>query len=222
MPLPQTFEKRFLELEREVRKLRSRSAFTNTGLSVAAPKVTAVDGELRADSYVPGETGWRLTEAGDAEFNDLTLRGGIIGNDALANPAMPAGIAGIAGSFALTTTGTTPLVTRPVTVPDGFDTLHFNTTVRVNGVNSTGALDYLMARVKVVAPAGVVGLGQGIGLPVAAGLNGFNMSPMVGIVDNLTPGQVVTFYAEGWTGSAGWAANGNNYAELMGTLTWYR
>jgi hypothetical protein len=44
-----------------------------------------VSGVIRSENFAAGASGWRLTSTG-LEVNDLTLRGGIIGNDALANP----------------------------------------------------------------------------------------------------------------------------------------
>jgi hypothetical protein len=52
-------------------------------------------GEVQSGNYVPGSVGWGLLPNGDAEFNQLTLRSGIIGNDALTNPV---GFAGNKGS----------------------------------------------------------------------------------------------------------------------------
>lgn len=48
-------------------------------------------GDVRSGNYVAGSAGWNLAPSGDAEFNALTLRAGIVGNDALANPVAFAG-----------------------------------------------------------------------------------------------------------------------------------
>lgn len=47
--------------------------------------VTLVRPAIRSPNYVPGVSGWSINRAGDAEFNDLTVRGVFEGNDYIIN-----------------------------------------------------------------------------------------------------------------------------------------
>lgn len=53
------------------------------------PPVT-VDGviarpQFESNNYVPGVSGWAIYQNGDAEFNDLTIRGQFVGTDFIIN-----------------------------------------------------------------------------------------------------------------------------------------
>jgi hypothetical protein len=45
-------------------------------------------GQFRSANFVPGSSGWGLAPTGNAEFNAITLREGIVGTAALASPVL--------------------------------------------------------------------------------------------------------------------------------------
>lgn len=109
---------------------------TVTGTTALGGTVT-VDGVLDSDNYVAGATGFNIDgTTGTPEFNDLILRGGIIGNDALSSPVVPAIVN--ATDFNNTFTGTmTAYLTHAVTVPTGFTQALVTTSATV--VATTGS-----------------------------------------------------------------------------------
>jgi hypothetical protein len=75
--------------------------------------------QFDSGNYVPGVSGFNITPDGNAEFNQLTLRNGIVGDAALANPVEPRviynSVSGQNGSGSYVALGTVT-----VTVPTGF------------------------------------------------------------------------------------------------------
>jgi hypothetical protein len=95
---------------------------------------------------------------------------------------------------------------------------------RVFAYNSTASLDYLFARSRVYVPSSGQ-TGYGIGLPLAvsaSGGSGLNSSPISVKVENLTDGQEIRLEIQGWTNTAGWAANAGNVADVAGQIIWTR
>lgn len=216
--VPQGMEaiiQRFEKIERRLDALAGKAGIRNAILpDGAAIKTADFDGTDFAD---PGTAGNYF--AGDGcVLNALKLRPGSVDNDALTNPVRADSIYVTASDFALTTTGTTPLATQTWQVPEGMTTLVATLTGRVFAFNSTTGLDYLYGRVS-------VGGLYGSALPVAVTANsgsGTSISPYSGRLEELTAGQDVTFYVQGWTAFAGWSANVNNVADISGTLLWFR
>lgn len=101
------------------------------------------DGTL--DPPAAGTRGWGLTAAGDAIFNDLILRGDIIGNDALANPVYPVAAGGSAGNFAIDSTPHSSKCEVDVAVPDGYTQVLVQTSVDLTVFNSSGGGLYVYA-----------------------------------------------------------------------------
>lgn len=77
-----------------------------------------VTGNIRSDNYVAGVSGWQLTASG-LEVNDITIRGGIIGNDALSSPLVHGSVGKSEGGFAVGTVATARASTT-ISVPAGF------------------------------------------------------------------------------------------------------
>jgi len=81
----------------------------------------SVTGIFRSGNYAAGSAGFRITPDGNAEFNQLTLRNGIIGDAALTNPVQVGSADGTVASLTQTSTETT-YITESITVPSGFTT----------------------------------------------------------------------------------------------------
>jgi hypothetical protein len=207
------------------------NVLANTGLSVPGPGVTQVDGSLvvqngeaKSGNYVAGSAGWHLDHAGNAEFNDLTLRGGIIGNDALTNPVTPQAVYDSVQNFSLSTT-LTNIRTTNVTVPSGFTKAAVQLTVRAyatnpntTGGNNGAGGDYLYAQ------ANINGF-NGYALPTGvSGSNGSgtNVSTFAVVLTGLTPGGTISLQCAVQTGLLSWAANANNTVDLSSSISWYR
>lgn len=218
-------------IEYQIALLRERlnNPLANTGLSVPGPGVTQVDGSLvvqngetKSGNYAAGSAGWHLDHSGDAEFNSLTLRAGIIGNAALTNPVRGDVMTANASNFALTTSAVT-LASSTWALPSGFTSVTVDVTAKVYAINSTAGLDYVYGRPRIVRVSdGATVLPTAT--PTAAsgsGGSGTSIERYVAVVA-LAAGDSVTISVEGWTAFAGWAANASNYAEVSGSLTWYR
>lgn len=94
-----SFMRRIQALERAVKMLQGARTLENASIGAGGLQVDANGaitlnggdllvngGQAQSGDYAAGAAGWRLGSDGNAEFNNLTLRGGIIGDDALANP----------------------------------------------------------------------------------------------------------------------------------------
>jgi hypothetical protein len=197
MTAPRDFTQRFLDLEREVRMLRTRSPFANTGISITAPGQFEIDGSV--------------TVTGDF------IAEGKISNDALVAPVAPGSIYDSRTNFALTTT-LTNIRTTTITVPAGFTRAAVSIVVRVHAFNNNAGLDYLYAQ------ANIAGY-NGYALPLAvsgSGGSGTNVSPFSAVLSDLTPGGSFTVQIAAQTAFASWAADTQNTAEVSGSVLWFR
>jgi hypothetical protein len=218
-------------LERRIALIEQRSPFTGTGLSAPASGVTQVDGSLivqngeaKSGNFAAGSAGWHLDHGGNAEFNALTIRGGIIGNDALTSPVGVGAIYDSLTNFALTTV-LTNIRTTNITVPSGFTKAAVSIVVRVYAINpnTTGGYDthggdYLYGE------ANIQGF-NGYALPLAvsgSGGSGTNISPFSTVLSGLTAGSTFNVQIAASTNYANWAANASNTAEVSGSVLWFR
>jgi len=208
------------KLREQVRRLGNASAFTGTGVHPNG------DQGLDSDNFVPGTSGFSLHGGtGNAEFNDLTLRGGIIGNEALTSPVVP-GVANLTVSnFGLGSGSYTEVAGQDITVPDGCTRLLFNGTGIVDvynpktagGNNGTGG-DWLYCRVKV----GAVDSGhtQAVGVSGSGG-NATVTDTFAQSLSGLTPGSAVRASVLS-VSDYGIAVDAGNLAMLSATLIWLR
>ena len=79
----------------------------------------ATTGIFRSGNFIANTQGFRVTPDGNAEFNQLTLKNGIIGDAALTKPVAVATTDGTVASLTQTSTETT-YITQTITVPSGF------------------------------------------------------------------------------------------------------
>jgi hypothetical protein len=215
--------KRLKGIDEQIRRLRNTSPFAGTGFTVAADGVTQVNGSLvvqsgetKSGNFAAGSTGWHLDHTGNAEFNDLTLRGGIIGNSALTNPVSTGqAFVGTSG-FGLSVAGAW-LLTRTATVPTGFDTCTVSAFGRVAAINSTGTGDGLYSTLDVNGSGG-----NQFSTYVPAGQASTSTVGFSTTLTGLTAGASVVTRLFASTGIASWAANGANGADLSVTYLWTR
>ena len=215
------------ELERlkaDVKRLLNRSPFFGTGVHP-----NGNDG-LDSDNYSTGVSGFSLNGAtGNVEFNSMTLRGGIIGNDALANP-VDGKVGNVSASgFALTAGAFTELAGQNIVVPAGFTqalatagaTVFAYNPNTTGGSNTTGG-DAIYCYAQVTTPAGAVGSHAN---PVGVtGLGGYATSfSSAGFeLNNLTPGSTLRLSVYGCSAYQGLAANPDNYANAYASVVWLR
>lgn len=183
--------------DRQIRMNAFASRLARSGLSVPAPGVTQVDGNL-------------------VVLGDFTAEGKV-SNDALVAPVAPGVVFDSLTNFSLTTT-LTNIRTTTITVPAGFTRAAVSVVVRVFAINPTASLDYLYAQ------ANIAGL-NGYALPLAVsgnGGSGTNVSPFSTVLDNLTPGGTFTVQIAAGTAFAAWSASAQNTAEASGSIMWFR
>ena len=201
------------DLKAALRRLTSRSPFYGTGVHPNGL------GGLDSDTYVAGASGFSLNGlTGTPEFNDLKLRGGIIGNDALTNPVVPQYVYDYTSNFAVVGGTMTHVRRTTVTVPPGVTSAIVNVTARIYAVNDTAGLDYLYCQ------ANIAGY-NGLALPVpASGSNGsaMNVSAFASTLPGLTPGSTFTVDIDAMSAFGGWSANASNQADISGTILWFR
>ena len=119
------------------RASRNASPFFGTGMHPNGL------GGLDSDNFVTDTSGYRLAET--PEFNDIKLRGGIIGNDALSEPVKAVRLHDDVDSFAVTTSDTV-ILSASTPVPAGYtQVLVLNFAVAVSAYNATAATDFLYA-----------------------------------------------------------------------------
>lgn len=53
--------------------------------AIAGGQGNLVATQLQSPNFMPGIQGWQVTKAGDAEFNDVTVRGKFEGTDFVIN-----------------------------------------------------------------------------------------------------------------------------------------
>jgi hypothetical protein len=200
------------------RALLNRSPFFGTGMHPNG------EGGIDSDNFVAGTSGYSFGSDGNAEFNDLTLRGGIIGNDALTNPVRGDSAYTATSGFSLDTVGATPLASQSWFTPDGFTTADILIVGRVFAYNNTAGLDYLQARSRVYIPStGAQGYGNAMPVAVSGSSgSGKNDSPISIKVEGLTDGQEIRLQVQAWTSFANWAANAGNIADVSGQIIWTR
>lgn len=197
-------------LAERIRKLENRSPFFGTGMHANG------NGGIDSDNFVAGTSGYSFKADGNAEFNDLTLRGGIIGNDALANP-LDADINGANGAGLSVSTTSTVMATTSLTVPAGFTRALVRADALGEAANSTASDDYLYVDANIQGISG----GESYAYTPSGKANS-----AVGIanrfVTGLSGGDVITCTAMSRTAFAGWAADGVNLWVIHMQVIWLR
>lgn len=144
-----SFLRDFKALKDQVRRLTNRSPFAGTGMSIPAPGVTQVDGELDVNGpiAVHGSATFdgNTTIGGNAAITGtLSLPAGIIDNAALTSPVYPFVGHAQGNDFTLSTTNTAK-ATLTVPVPSGYTRAMVTANAHVSAFNPTADSDYLYA-----------------------------------------------------------------------------
>ena len=181
------------------------------------------EGGIDSDNYVAGASGYSFGSDGNAEFNDLTLRGGIIGNDALTNPVKVSGVWQTASNFTVAVAWST-IISTDVTVPAGFTACTIQANGRVtafyNNAGTGSGVDYLYANM-------YVGAATSGYYPLAVTDNGGSGTNHVfrhAIFTSLTPGGTINFALQTSTGFNTWTSPSSpgNQATMGASISWYR
>jgi len=206
---------------RTAQRQQQSSAFALSGTSVTAEGVVTVDGELDINGplAVHGTAAFdgNTTIGGNAAITGtLSLPAGIIGNDALTSPVVPSSQYVQVTNFGLTVAWAAK-ATISVTVPVGFTTLQVMAASRIGAYNSTAIYDSLYSKITIGA-ATQGGFLTGVG----SGTAETSVSALTATLPGLTPGATVDIVLWGSTGSAAWAVDARNGADLSASLLWLR
>lgn len=164
-------------------------------------------GEIQSGNYAAGSTGWVLLPNGNAEFNALTLRAGIIGNDALTNPVVFGSVGGSISNFAVTTTHTI-FGSQNITVPAGFTQATILAMVDTT-IYNTGSADYLYIQGNIGGVAGGTS-----GVSVGGGSYNGREASAIRTLTGLTGGSTIAVGATIFTQSTTIAASASNIANI--------
>lgn len=206
-------------LQEDVAYLKNRSPFYSTGMHPNG------QGGIDSDNFVAGVSGYQFKDDGDAEFNQLTLRGGIIGNDALASPVVP-GVVNASSTGITVGTGSFGVVaSQNATVPTGCTRLLAHATGMVYAVNpnttggTNGAGGDVMAALCAVGSTS--GLTAGVSISGGNGQTSVSCSVAV-LLEGLTPGSTVTFATKAQAVLQSFGSNATNQANISASLIWLR
>ena len=200
-----------------LRRMASASPFFGTGMHPNG------SGGIDSDNFEAGVSGYSFKSDGNAEFNDLTLRGGIIGNDALTDPVVPQVINIRTTNFAVGIPFA-EVLGQTVTVPSGCTRLQITQAcwlqllnAKTTGGNNGAGGDYIY-----VQPV----VGGTVGDYTATGVSGSSgtataSSGMGQLFTGLTPGDTLRVSAYGAT-DYGITASTSNKCLLTATLNWLR
>lgn len=199
----------------QVRRVGNASPFFGTGMHPNG------EGGLDSDNYVAGESGYSFRADGNAEFNDLTLRGGIIGNEALTNPVKPDVSSNFDSGFSIGTTYAVKM-TRTWVLPAGFNVAQISGTAKAVALNDTAGVDYLYVRSRITRVSDGMDV-FGYGSPVLAPAGGLATGYGLGVAYvPLNPGDSIRLQVECMTSFGTWSSSASNVAEWSGMISWYR
>lgn len=202
-------------MQERLRRLEQRSPFFGTGMH------TNGSGGIDSDNYVAGSSGYHFGSDGNAEFNDVTIRGAVVGVD---SPVLISVVKVSASNFSLSTS----YVEKDgldVTVPDGctrvqaamFGRLYVVNTNTTGGADGTGteAIYVKCALGSSVTTATPTGVSGSNGFATSVGFESF-------VITGLTPGATLHFGVQGKCGYSSIPTFADNYILGVGTLTWLR
>ena len=206
-------------IREDIKRLQNRSPFFGTGVTPTADNGLTIEGSLTVTSgqmqgnYAAGSSGWHLDHSGNAEFNDLTLRGGIIGNDALTNPVVPQSVwKGTTANFGLTVPWV-GLTSQTLPAPPDATSVIVHGFVRLVAQNTTGVIDYLYSDLDIDGQSC-----GGFSTPVNPGDYGTSFCSFARVLTGVSS---TTLTALGSTGNASWAS-GPNVCQISASVLWFR
>jgi len=176
-------------------------------------------GQFRSNNYVPGSAGWGMKPNGNAEFNDLTIRGGIIGNDALTSPVVPGVGGGSATGWAVSTTSTAK-ASVAIAIPTGFTQALVHVTAAAAAANPTVAGDLLYVRAAIILPGGATTDGSELDNFADTGQLSTASASLAAVFSGLSPGSITVACKVRATTT--WAANAANLANVDASIVFLR
>lgn len=221
------------DLQREVQQLRAERSIESTsigqgGIEVTGGSINVIDGDLtvagggvaKSGNFASGTDGWQLSGDGNLEVNDITLRGGIIGNDALSSAVLIEVDEQLENFVAPTTDGMHTFASLTFVVPDGFTQAAIICSAWVmvsTGNGSPSSVEYLT----VLSVDGVSSPGFDLGALPAAGrsarLAGSDATKLTGLVPSYA---VVCSLGAAVSLHGGTAGSGIAYINAQ--VTWLR
>lgn len=215
-----TLRDEFRKLQDQIRRMQAASPFFGTGMHPNG------NGGIDSDNFVAGLSGYSFGNDGDAEFNELTLRSGIVGNDALTSPVVPGIAREGATNFALTAGTLQEKAGTDLVVPAGCTRLLATVTGRLYAVNTHTAggadgtgTDALYVALKLGSGSATLATPTGI-----SGNGGFATTTAAESysLDSLTPDSTLRLGVYGACGYVNFAAHVDNRASYAATLIWLR
>lgn len=166
-----------------------------------------VTGHLQSQNYAAGHTGWLLSATG-LEVNDITIRGGIIGNEALASPVRPGQGGVTTGNFGMSTTASAKSA-GSIAVPAGFSAALVLATAHVSTSNSTASAEFLYvgAQIGATTPAFIPH-------PAPAGSWVAGSGTASRVITGLAAGSSIALAAMAKSNTGTWAANASALATI--------
>lgn len=201
---------------RRLRKLETAAGLGNSAIG-AGGLIIRNNGAVRSEDFAAGATGYRL-QGDSAEFNDLTLRGGIIGNDALTSPVHPQVNRLRTNDFPITTTETTRL-SLPIPIPAGYTKALILALVRATGFNDTLSPDMLYVGVDIPGEVNIGYQGQGA---AESNWSASAVGDSVGLTTGLTSASTITADARILTRDANWSTSPGNTLTLSAMTLFLR
>ena len=212
-------------IARRLEAIERRITAVETGRSLESASIG--DGGLRSENFdgdlatgTAGTEGWGLggPDGKYAIFNDIVLRGGIIGNAALTNPLRADANAARVSGFGTQTGTYAVLASFNFTVPTGFTNGLFTAVGIVNAYNDSSSSDYIWVTTNI---NGTNGEGLYNGIAGNGGGDG-TLNVQYASVTGLTDGQLVPIQVKASTSFAAWSANANNWASVSAQVIWTR
>lgn len=246
IPKQPSLQDRIKRIEQRLRALETRRSLGNSsigagGLQIKSPSgievddggdiiindggqlivdgdVIAQNGRVRSGNFVTGQAGWRLQSNGNAEFNDLTLRGGIIGDDALTNPVRAVAVGRAESNFVIPPTTFNVIMDINVAVPDGFTKALVYVTVDLSVFNSSATDIWFFAN----AFPGVTQAGFDSKSKAPAGDTGFASNTAQALISGLSDGDQVLVSGEAYTDVGTIPANTGTFMNLSALVFFLR
>lgn len=217
--------RRVQDLERIVRELQAQDVLKTAGI-IAAPNQITVQGNETVSgtlSVTGNETvSGALNVTGPMTVGGtLSLPAGIINNDALANPVIPAYGYANANTYPIPA-GQANRVTRAsisFTVPTGCTKALISAVSQDTGTNSGTGFDYLQSYV-LIGTGGAYAYCPSPTTP--AGYSTTSLATMTSLMTGLTGGQTITVYSQPYTYTASWASTSGNGTIVSATCLFLR
>lgn len=202
--------RRLRDMERDIAALRANALGVN-GIVIGdrgSLRTADFDG---TDFAHPGTMGVYLaSEAGVGKLvvNDILLRGGIVGNDALANPVAFGAYGGSSVGWAVSTTAAA-VKSGTIAVPSGYTRALVMCNAHASATNTSASYDFLYTSARIDASGG----GPLFNL-AAPGSQTYSGSSAIRTLTGLAPASSITVACQVNSSVGNWTAAGSNAATV--------